>query len=1271
MSAATDQREAIVAALKAFEDRPLAAAARELFATLGYKSDRRVQLKPATAAGFLATFDLDGKLNRERALIDDWQGFEFLFQLTDAEIQAVGGQLSLFESAGVFDGAIMESYVFLAIELRSPQERTGERAGRPYTRSELAQITRAVNRPFTMPAMVLFRHGETLTFSVIDRRLNRLDAGKDVLAKVTVIKDIRCLGPHRAHVEILAELALRELHRTHGFTSFAEMHKAWRATFDIQELNKRFYQQLQHWYFWALGQIGFPDGAPKDADGRDSLSLIRLLTRLLFVWFIKEKGLVPETLFDERVLAGLLRGFAPASPDQTGSVYYRAILQNLFFATLNQEPTQRGWARDGQNFMAHSLYRHRDDFADPDHALDLFRDIPFLNGGLFECLDKDLGENRSPRYLRVDGFSRRPDSQPCVPDALFFGPERDADLSPFFAAGKKKSRPARVRGLIRIFQDFKFTVEENTPLEEDVALDPELLGRVFENLLAAYNPETQVTARKQTGSFYTPREIVDYMTGQALFYALRERLGGMPDLDARLQTLLAYDEGENPFGKAETARLIAAIDSLKVLDPACGSGAFPMGVLHRLVHVLGKLDPGNERWKERQLAKAAEIPDVTVREKVLTDIDQAFSANELGYGRKLYLIENCLYGVDIQPIACQIAKLRFFISLVVEQRECPGAPNRGIRPLPNLETKVVAANTLVGIERPEQLLLRNQAIDAKEAELRRVRHEHFLARTPKTKARYREEDARLRGEIATLLREDGWDSTTARLLSSWDPYDQNAHAEFFDPEWMFGICVGKQTRRSPLTLSGSFSALVADELTPAVTTEDGFDVVIGNPPYIGFLGPVRERDYLRSNYVSARGRFDYYLPFIERGLRVLADGGVLSFICPTNFTKRDHGAELRGLLLATAEVLEVCDFGDRQIFSGVLNYTGIFTFRRGLPSPDHCLLYKAGHLTDAGISINQGDMSPHPWVFASDVDGDLLQRFQCGGVTKLSDVTAAISEGIVTGKNDVYLLSLDTVRQHGLEPDWFRACARGREIRRYFLEPTQEVVFYPYHVVDGNTVVVSEADIRKSPRLWTYLMAHKAALSGRGYFESSSKRWYELWCQRDMAVLGSPKILVPELAESNRFAVADPACFYGDTACGITARADVRESLQYLAAVLNSAVIGWYYGKTTVPKANGYRIYKTAFLKGIPIRRVDFSLAREGAAHDQLVHLVVAIAARKSSDTQADVVQQESEIDARVARLYGLTEAEFAMVLQSGKLSDAHRLAARAHFRDLPQEETP
>ena len=293
--------------------------------------------------------------------------------------------------------------------------------------------------------------------------------------------------------------------------------------FDVEAVTKDFFREIANWYFWALKNVRFPKDAPKEADGHDHISVIRLITRLIFCWFVKEKGLIPDTLFDERKLAKTLTGFEPAKTSDKESVFYRAILQNLFFATLNTEMDKRDWTNEGrQNFMAHSLYRHRECFSEPKSALDLFKEIPFLNGGLFECLDKDLGENAKPRYIRIDGFSRREDSQPIVPDFLFFGPEREVDLSEDY--GDKKFKKVGVRGLIHIFNRYHFTIEENTPIEQEVALDPELSGKVFENLLAAYNPETGATARKQTGSFYTPREIVNYMVDEALIACLKTKL---------------------------------------------------------------------------------------------------------------------------------------------------------------------------------------------------------------------------------------------------------------------------------------------------------------------------------------------------------------------------------------------------------------------------------------------------------------------------------------------------------------------------------------------------------------------------------------------------------------------------------------------------------------------------------------------------------------------------------------------------------------------------
>jgi len=154
------------------------------------------------------------------------------------------------------------------------------------------------------------------------------------------------------------------------------------AAFDVAAVTKQFYRELSDWYFWALKYVRFPKNAPKEKDGYDHISVIRLITRLIFCWFLKEKGLIPEILFSQRQLTDLLGGFAPEQ-DEDGSVFYKAILQNLFFATLNTEMGKRGWVKSQQNFMAHSLYRYREYFKNPDEALQLFKNIPFLNGGLF------------------------------------------------------------------------------------------------------------------------------------------------------------------------------------------------------------------------------------------------------------------------------------------------------------------------------------------------------------------------------------------------------------------------------------------------------------------------------------------------------------------------------------------------------------------------------------------------------------------------------------------------------------------------------------------------------------------------------------------------------------------------------------------------------------------------------------------------------------------------------------------------------------------------
>lgn len=924
-STAIELKEQIQTALAAFAAEPLPQAARALFDTLGYNSqrDERV-LKIATPADFIGwvksanpAHPLTEKDNQE--LTSGCKSLHFLYQLTDMEVGSALGlsQADLFESSTAVDGARIESYLVFVVELSD---------NTPRTRTSLSRLVRLINKPLPMPALVLFRHGDTLTLGIINRRLHKKASDRDVLEKITLIKDIFFADPLRAHIEILHDLSLGTLHDEYRFHNFVGLHQAWEKRLGSYALNERFYREVANWYFWALNnnEVVLPRSVEeiddtKERDKQRSIFFIRLLTRLIFCWFLQEKRLIPRDMFRHRTAKELLKDFSP----KAGS-YYRVFLQNLFFATLNQEQDKRDWrkkyqgTRDGNRGVT-NLWRYQDLVNDFNRIELLLRDhIPFVNGGLFECLDDQFS---SPMVF-LDGFSERKDNGTSLPNELFFGEEREVDLSTIY--DDKRRKREKVRGLIEILSRYKFTVEENTPLEEEIALDPELLGKVFENLLASYNEDTRTTARKALGAFYTPREIVGYMVDDSLSAYLENQLVIGLSANTR-RPVIEYREMikklftsqpehfHNPFTPTETAILIAAIGRVKILDPACGSGAFPMGALHRLVDLLQKLDPNNESWKRDRLAEAERYCDIlreaaAQRDEVeqcearIEDIRHSFDTrfHALDFARKLYLIENCIYGVDIQPIAVQIAKLRFFIALIVDQHVNQQAPNMGVRPLPNLETKIVAADSLIPIEK--QMGLFESEIRPLRQQLEQIRHDHFNARTPTRKAKCRERDAQLRADIAKLLQQSGWDPITASKLATWNPYDQNHAATFFDSEWMFGLPIGK------VKIDGGSSATLLGRLalineTPGqlelMSTEyvmRGFDIVIGNPPY-GIKFNKEDKQNLSKIYLEAKKVPDSYCFFTIFGMQILKDNGVLTFIIPNTFCDLENGDDYRRYLL--------------------------------------------------------------------------------------------------------------------------------------------------------------------------------------------------------------------------------------------------------------------------------------------------------------------------------------------------------------------------------------
>ena len=1026
----THIRTDIQRALNNFTDGEIHENATHLLNVLGYQSQRTLSRTENTVTAFLEDFDRHRRMNRQKALLQEWDTADFLFQLTANEITQHTQETIVFHEDQGIDNTIYYSYLFLAIKLK----------GDTYSRTALASIARETNKCYAMPALLIFQHGHALTFAIINRRPSQRDG--DVLEKVTLIKDIDVVNPHRAHLDILADLSLDALHQRYGFTNFLELHRAWQQALDTSELNRRFFKEIADWYFWAVEKVTFPSDAGKEETVRNATCIIRLITRLIFVWFLKEKDLVPNVLFDADEIVELL-----TNVDADESTYYKAILQNLFFATLNQEmntpekPNTRKFRGEGrQHYNITSLYRYKRYFRDPDAALRLFESIPFLNGVLFECLDKPAPED-AKTILRVDGFSDRDDNPLSVPNALFFSEPQSVNLNAVY--GTKNSQYT-VRGLIHILNRYKFTIAENTPIEQEVALDPELLGQVFENLLAAYNPETGTTARKQTGSFYTPREVVNYMVDESLIAYLqstvRSRAIHCPS-ETKLRHLLSYNDEPHQFTDTEVEHLITAIDTLKILDPACGSGAFPMGILHKLVFLLSKLDPRNAQWRQRQIdrvqntiTEAEKIDDSVIRESTIDElereienINEAFERNALNYGRKLYLIENCIYGVDIQPIATQIAKLRFFISLIVEQRIDDTRENRGVRPLPNLETKFVAANTLLDVEKPAQMSLRNPEIDTKEQALEEVRRRHFTARTPRTKDRYRQRDAELRAEISTLLKRDGFPNETTEKIAGWDPYDQNVTADFFDPEWMFGIT-------------------------------DGFDVVIGNPPYVRQEKIKGLKPTLKKRYTCYTGAADLYVYFYERGLQLLSANGTHTFICSNSWLDVNYGAPLQKYLLDNTAGAVICHSeAEREFESADIN-TIVSILRNGTPDADSriCFLTFKTFIGDPDIENRRertrtytelaqagtrekkyaGDKWGGKYLRAPDIYWTILEKGK-DKLVRLGDI-ADVRRGFTTGANEFFYLDTERIQEWGIESEFLKSVIKSpRECKSIRVDPNQ------------------------------------------------------------------------------------------------------------------------------------------------------------------------------------------------------------------------------------------
>jgi Eco57I restriction-modification methylase len=673
------------------------------------------------------------------------------------------------------------------------------------TRTQLSDLTRAFNRASqSLPVVVLFQYGNFITLATSERtNYKQVWREGEKIGKISLLKDIDTLNPHTGHIKILDDLE-----RKRDVRDFSGLYQQWRDVFNVQILNAQFYKDLSAWYYYAVSKIKLPKipdayaGRANPEEENIKQFVIRLIARLIFCWFLKEKEqlIAPEllALYDHQ---GNPRYFIIKEDEKTflkENSYYGGILQNIFFNCLNRpmnypkgrlkkseeakyDPTGRTKAEKKLDYCCKHYLKKNFDY-------DLFNSIPFLNGGLF---DKIEGDNL---WDRID------DKNISIPNELFYG----RNLS--IGAGRNT---IVAEGINRILSRYKFTIAENTPLEEEVALDPELLGLIFENLLAEVNTDDQAaskSAKKASGSYYTPRKVIDYMVNESLLLYLKNyfKVHGFDNKGKKINDLVYLDKVDSSDSKFCTT-IVNALDDIKILDPACGSGAFPMGMLNRIVQFLLLVDPDNNLWLSKYIKKLPpELQETTRKELVRHD---------LNYVRKLGIIRNAIYGIDIQPMASHITKLRFFISLLIDQKVDKSKPdnNYNIISFPNIETKIICADSLKNAS--TQLDWTDVNLFEKLKKSKEKYYQPQIASKLEEKDKIAEEIA----EMLSALYSNFAEEITGRKAP--DPKSEKERNKHIFKEWF---------------MHGSVSApfFNIDLFFPELEGV-GFDIVLGNPPYGG------------------------------------------------------------------------------------------------------------------------------------------------------------------------------------------------------------------------------------------------------------------------------------------------------------------------------------------------------------------------------------------------------------------------------------------------------
>lgn len=892
------------------------------------------------------------------------------------------------------------------------------------------------------------------------------------------------------------------------FSNKAQVHEILWDSFDLEPVNKEFYKEISS-YFVELKQ--YLSGLDLFDEQHAAYFTSRLIGRLIFCWFIDKKGFInPDIKYFE-------------TEGVDSNQYYHAKLEKLFFATLNTPVEDRGVKWES---VQKSLFPS-------DTNGDLFNFnvdtvTPFLNGGLFEERQSDHVGNKNLTFP-TDFFNR----------------------------------------LIKTLNHYNFTTDESTSSFQQVAIDPEMLGRIFENLLAEQSEETGEQARKAKGAFYTPREIVDYMSRESLREYLKTKVPEDEMRDYRLGLLLDKKPHEFKDQQSNYRRdlkpykswIIQALDELKVLDPACGSGAFPMGMLQLLVQVYERLEPRFDP-----------------------------------YETKVSIVKNNIFGVDIEPMAVEISRLRTWLSIIVDEE----VESNKVKPLPNLDFKFVCANTLIPLDREgSQQLMDNPNL---ENELLEIRDKYFNARTHKSKQNLRDKFNKLightgNGKQQSLLLK----SQKQKQLESYKPFEPENSADFFDSEFMFG--------------------------------QKKFDVVIGNPPYVEHKKLKHISRQLKDIYKLYTGSSDLSTYFFEFALNNLQKDGLLCYINTNKFFNTNYGKLLRKLLLEK-NILTLINFEQVSVFDNVLVSSCVLLVKNKHFN-NKSFKFKQYIKTNNWKDFSNGSYEEYKFEYLDELEWsfkteeEILLRNKIENDTSGLDTLEGIEirRGITTGFDPAFIINTE-IKNKFSKIDIIEPLIKGEHIKKFdILDSDLWLINSHNGIKDQN---IKPIDLPAYEDIYSFLQKTNLNNDNKVKLRSDQgENWYNL---RNCAFLSSfykTKIVWPLTADKWGFALDTDKKFLSSGAFFLTSSS---ESLFYILGILNSKLMEYYFSNIGVMTAGGAFTLKKSTIGRLPIKKSIKQSKKEEI--EKIVKLIL-------SDKNHDLVPK---LDKLIFELYDLNKVEVELI---------------------------